>query len=96
MITPTLDIREFEKNVDNIYHAVMITAKRARKIHAKENDELKRQLGEVENEEDLDEAKVDREEIAKSFDKRPKPNMIAVQEFLDGKLKPIYETGSGE
>jgi len=87
----TLDIREFEKSSDNIYKAVIIVAKRARQIHQRENEELKRQLGEIENEEDLDEENVDREQIVKTFDKKPKPSVLAINEFLEHKLHSNIE-----
>ena len=83
----TMDLREINEKSENIYEAVIITAKRARQIHSKMTEELQKQLGEVENEEDLDEETVDREKIVRDFDKRDKPSVIAMKEFIDGKLR---------
>lgn len=82
----TLDLRNIEDNSDTIYEAVIIIAKRARQLHNRVSDELKKQLGEVENEEDLDEETVDRRKIVSEFDKRDKPSVIAVRELIEGKL----------
>ena len=82
----TIDFRRIDEKEDTIYKAVVMAAKRARQIHKKTNDDLKKQLGEVENEEDLDEEIVDREKIVKEFDSRDKPSVIAMNEYLDDKL----------
>ncbi|MFC1561989.1 DNA-directed RNA polymerase subunit omega [candidate division KSB1 bacterium] len=90
-MSTTLDIKKIMNNCDNIYKAVIVSARRARQIHNKMNDELRKQLGEVENEEDLEEENIDREEIVKSFDKIPKPSVTAIGEFIDGKLSIVNE-----
>ena len=89
----TIDFRRIDEKEDTIYKAVVMAAKRARQIHKKTNDDLKKQLGEVENEEDLDEEIVDREKIVKEFDSMDKPSVMAMNEYLDDKLhiKPDEE-----
>jgi len=90
-MTSTLDLNEIEEKCNNIYKSVILIAKRARQIHNKASDELKKQLGEVENEEDLDEEIVDRELIIKAYDKKPKPTISAIDEFLTGNLHEVSE-----
>ena len=82
----TFDLNELAEIKNNIYETVILSAKRARQIHNKMADDLKKQLGEVENEEDLDEEIIDREKIVKKFDEMPKPSITAINEFLNGKL----------
>ncbi len=82
----TIDFRRIDKKEETIYKAVVMAAKRARQIHKKMNDDLKKQLGEVENEEDLDEEVVDREKIVKEFDSMDKPSVMAMKEYLNDKL----------
>ncbi len=82
----TIDFRRIDEKEETIYKAVVMAAKRARQIHKKMNDDLKKQLGEVENEEDLDEEIVDREKIVKEFDSMDKPSVMAMKEYLNDKL----------
>lgn len=83
------DLRDFVKNSENIYEAVVIAAKRARQLHEETTNELKKRIGEIENEEDLEEETIDREKIVREFDKRDKPSMVAIQELIDGKIRRI-------
>ena len=85
----TLDLRKLDEVNNNIYKAVIISAKRARQVHAKITDELKKKLGEIENEEDLDEETVDREKIVKEYDKKDKPSVIAINELYEGKIRDV-------
>ncbi len=82
----TMDLREIDSVNDNVYEAVIASAKRAREIHNALTDELKKKLGDIENEEDLDEEILDREKIVKEFDKKPKPSIMALGEYMNGKL----------
>lgn len=95
-MTITIDLNSIDERCENIYKSVVIMAKRARQIHKKTNDELRKQLGEIENEEDLDEEDVDREIIIKAFDKKPKPSVVAVNEFLEGKLHVVVPEDEDE
>jgi len=90
-MTKTIEIRSIIGKTNSIYEAVILAAKRARIIHDEMNEELKRQLGEIENEEDLDEELVDREKIVKEFDKREKPTILAINELIEGKLSKVTE-----
>lgn len=96
MIPDTMDLRDIEDKSETIYEAVMIASKRARQIHEKITADLKKRLGEIENEEDLEEESVDREKIVREFDKRDKPSVVALQELIDGKLRRITEEDNEE
>ncbi|MCH7781962.1 DNA-directed RNA polymerase subunit omega [candidate division KSB1 bacterium] len=87
MLPDTIDLRDLEDKSETIYEAVMIASRRARQIHEKITADMKKRLGEIENEEDLEEESVDREKIVREFDKRDKPSVIALQELIDGKLR---------
>lgn len=96
MIPDTMDLRDLEDKSETIYEAVMIASKRARQIHEKITADLKKRLGEIENEEDLEEESVDREKIVREFDKRDKPSVVALQELIDGKLRRITKEDNEE
>ncbi|MCP4724027.1 MAG: hypothetical protein GY863_03275 [bacterium] len=83
----TMDLREIDSINDNVYEAVMASSKRARELHNVMMEELKKRLGDIENEEDLDEEILDREKIVLEFDSKPKPSIIALGEYMEGKLK---------
>lgn len=89
MNTEIVDLRDFVKNSENIYEAVVVASKRARQLHENTTNELKKRIGEIENEEDLEEETIDREKIVREFDKRDKPSMVAIQELIDGKIRRI-------
>jgi len=92
MAIKTLDFNKLSKNVENLYEATTIIAKRARQLNEKYNEIIKQELGEIENEEDFEEtAQIDREDIIKKFDKFPKPCKTAVDEVIENKLKFWYE-----
>ena len=48
-MTTVLDLRSFEGKATTIYEAVILASKRARKIHESITEELRKELGEIEN-----------------------------------------------
>lgn len=97
-----ISLEEIEKHAESVYEAVVVIAKRARQI----NDEQKRKV-EMEMREVMEEVKDDlldddqpREPIQKPFMRLPKPTTLALQEFLEGKLRFTYiereEAAAGE
>ncbi len=86
-----IDIEKYINKGENIYMSAMIIAKRARKINQKISEELKSELGELENEEETDEENNDRIKIVDKFDKMPKPVEIAMNEFIEDKIKYKYK-----
>lgn len=87
--TVTRDLRELDVKTDNIYESLVIMSKRANQISNNVKEELHQKLSEFASSNDnLEEVFENREqiEISKYYEKLPKPALVAVQEFLDGKV----------
>ncbi|MBL7928073.1 MAG: DNA-directed RNA polymerase subunit omega [Bacteroidia bacterium] len=87
--TVTRDLLKFEERTGNIYETVVIISKRANHIAAEMKEELHNKLSEFATSQDnLEEIFENREqiEISKFYEKLPKPTLIAIQEYLDGKI----------
>ncbi len=87
--TITRDLVKFEEPSGNIYETVVIIAKRANHIAAEMKEELHNKLAEFASSQDnLEEVFENREqiEISRFYERLPKPTLIAIQEFLDGKI----------
>lgn len=83
------DLRELEKGTENIYESIVIIAKRAKQIAAEEKEELHNKLSEFAPVMDnLEEVFENREqiEISTHYERKPKPTIRAVHEYLDGKI----------
>lgn len=87
--TETRDINMLEEGVDNIYEATVIVAKRANQIAIELKDELNQKLQEfasyTDNLEEIFENK-EQIEISKFYERLPKPTLIALQEYMEGKI----------
>lgn len=80
----------FYKGTGNIYETVAILSKRANQISTELKEELGKKISEFSSSSDnLEEIFENREqiELAKFYEKLPKPTLIAVHEFLN---KQIY------
>ncbi len=87
--TITRDLRDLDKTTDNIYESIVVMSKRANQISNNIKEELGQKLSEFTSSNDnLEEVFENREqiEISKHYEKMPKPSLIAVQEFLEGKI----------
>ncbi len=87
--TITRDLAEYEKISGNIYGCCVITAKRANQISVEIKQELSKKLEEFASYSDnLEEIFENREqiEISRFYEKLPKPTLIALDEFIEGKL----------
>ena len=87
--TVTRDVRELDKETDNIYESIVIMSKRANQISNNLKEELHNKLAEFASSNDnLEEVFENREqiEISKHYERMPKPSLIAVDEFLNGKV----------
>jgi DNA-directed RNA polymerase subunit K/omega len=87
--TVTRDLRDLDKTTDNIYESIVVMSKRANQISNNIKEELSQKLSEFTSSNDnLEEVFENREqiEISKHYEKMPKPSLIAVQEFLEGKI----------
>jgi len=95
--TVTRDLRELDVETGNIYESLVIMSKRANQISNNIKEELHQKLSEFASANDnLEEVFENREqiEISKYYERLPKPSLVAVQEFLDGKVyyrNPVKE-----
>ncbi len=87
--TVTRNIHDLDKSTDNIYESLVIIAKRANQISNNMKEELHGKLAEFASSNDnLEEVFENREqiEISKHYERLPKPSLIAMDEFLNGKV----------
>lgn len=87
--TVTRNMNEIENVTGNVYESCVIVAKRANQISVDLKEELTGKLNEFASTTDnLEEIFENREqiEISRFYEKLPKPNAIALKEFLDGKV----------
>lgn len=87
--TTTIDKNLVDKPTDNIYEAISIVAKRATQINTEIKKELLEKLDEFATYNDsLDEIFENKEqiEVSKFYERLPKPQSLAVQEWLEDKI----------
>lgn len=87
--TVTRDLRDFDGKTGNLYESIAIISKRANQISAEIKEELTNKLAEfASNTDNLEEIFENREqiEISKFYERLPKPSLIAVSEFVEGKV----------
>jgi DNA-directed RNA polymerase subunit K/omega len=87
--TITRDLRELENPTGNIYEAISIISKRANQISVNIKEELNAKLSEFSTSNDnLEEVFENREqiEISKHYERQPKSTLIAINEFIEGKV----------
>lgn len=80
---------DFYKGTENIYETVAILSKRANQIGLEMKEELDKKIEEFASPNDnLEEIFENREqiEIAKYYERLPKPTLIAIHEFLNDKI----------
>ena len=91
--TITYDKNKIDAQTGNIYEAISIIAKRASQINAEIKHELEEKLEEFAiNNDSLEEVFEIKEqiEVSKFYEKLPKPQAIAVKEWLDGEIYYRY------
>ncbi|MCH8903767.1 MAG: DNA-directed RNA polymerase subunit omega [Bacteroidetes bacterium] len=85
----TMNVEEIEKISGNPYESIVIISKRANQINAMMTEELREKLQEfsmsTDNLEEIQE-NAEQIEISKYYERLPKPNLLAYQEFLDGQI----------
>jgi len=87
--TITRDLQDIEKETGNIYESIVVISKRANQISVEMKEELSNKLEEFASYTDnLEEVFENREqiEISRFYERLPKPNSIATDEFLDGNI----------
>lgn len=85
----TRDLDKLEAGTDNVYESISIIAKRSRQVSNKIKEELSGKLSEFASSVDnLEEIFENREqiEISKYYERMPKPSLIAIDEYLEGKV----------
>ncbi|MDR2520623.1 MAG: DNA-directed RNA polymerase subunit omega [Bacteroidales bacterium OttesenSCG-928-I14] len=84
----TQDINSLSEKTGNVYKSVRIIGKRSNQIASEFKKNLEEKLKEFSFYLDGTEIFENKEriEISRFFERRPKPTLIAIQEFLDNKL----------
>ena len=85
----TRDTRKFSQQTSNIYETVVIISKRANQISLELKDELGKKIEEFATTNDnLEEVFENKEqiEIARYYERMPKPTLIAVNEYLNDQV----------
>lgn len=93
--TITRDVNALTEEIGNVYETVVILGKRANQIGTALKRELDNKLQDFSIPQDgIDEVFENKEqiEISKSYERLPKPTLIATQELIDGEL--VYKNGS--
>ncbi|MBR6018529.1 MAG: DNA-directed RNA polymerase subunit omega [Paludibacteraceae bacterium] len=93
--TVTRDINKLVEPVGNVYETVAILSKRANQISSSLKKELDAKLQDFSVPQDaLDETFENKEqiEISRTYERLPKPTLIATQEFEDNEL--VYRLGN--
>ena len=83
------NLKDLENGTGNIYMSAVVIAKRANQISQSIKEELSNKLSEFASEHDnLEEIHENREqiEISDSYEKMPKPTLLATQEYLNDKI----------
>ena len=83
------NLKDLEKGTGNIYMSAVVIAKRANQISQTIKEELSSKLSEFASEHDnLEEIHENRDqiEISASYEKMPKPSLLATQEYLNDKI----------
>lgn len=87
--TVTRDLRQLDIETNNIYESLVVISKRANQIGANLKEELHSKLAEFASSNDnLEEVFENREqiEISKHYERMPKASLIAIDEFIHGKV----------
>lgn len=93
--TITRDMNQLVEPVGNVYEAIAIIAKRANQISNGIKKELDAKLQDFSVPQDsTDETFENKEqiEISRTYERLPKPTLMATQEFLEGKV--VYKSAN--
>jgi len=85
----TRKIRDFDDPTGNIYESIAIISKRSNQISIEIKEELTKKIQEFATTQDnLEEIFENREqiEIARFYERLPKPALISIQEFMDERV----------
>ncbi|TAH24893.1 MAG: DNA-directed RNA polymerase subunit omega [Cytophagales bacterium] len=85
----TRDLDKLASQSGNVYESIVVVSKRARQISTKIKEELSHKLADFASTVDnLEEVFENREqiEISKYYERMPKPSIVAIEEFVEGKV----------
>lgn len=86
----TRDLEKISEPTGNLYESIHVIGKRARQISSAMKEELNNKLSEfastVDNLEEVFENK-EQIEISKFYERMPKPSTLAMEEFMEGKVR---------
>ena len=85
----TRDVDKLAGPTGNVYESIVVISKRARQISAKVKEELSHKLADFASTVDnLEEVFENREqiEISKYYERMPKASIVAIEEFVEGKV----------
>lgn len=85
----TRRMRDFNNLTGNVYETVALLSKRANQVSLELKEELNKKISEFASSSDnLEEVFENREqiEIAKFYERLPKPTLMAIQEYLDDQI----------
>ena len=90
-----IDLREIDSRAENVYEAIISTARRARQINSENKIEFNALLSTIpeaatdDESEDIDNPA--QLKIALDLERRSKPHVQALREFLDGEISFDYK-----
>lgn len=101
MAVKPIDLKKLEEKVENIYEAVIVLSKRSQQINEELKIEFNQQIELIKSKlssiyaDDPDSIETyinpDQLNIAKEFEKRPKPTQLAINELLSDKIEYRYK-----
>ena len=86
----TIQLDDLEKFSDNIYEAIIVIAKRAKQINEEQKRQIEKLVGTEDMESTMGEEENSKNEAEPNYVKFPKPTRLALEEFLQGKIKYEY------
>ena len=93
-ITP-IDLRDIDKRAENVFEAICVAALRARQINTENKIEFNAMLNTIpttgSEEEAEDVTNPVQLKMAIDFEKKPKPQLQALNELLDGDIEYKYK-----
>lgn len=86
MSSKTLEVEKLQEATGNVYESIVIMAKRARQMAAREKMEIDEKLKYFEGFEEEEEFAFNEEQerISKEYEKKPHPTQRAITELLKG------------
>ena len=82
---------DFDELAENIYEAIIVVARRARKIGEDQRREIDKQIGTLDLSESAEDESIEEDEEEPHYIRFEKPTMIAMSEMSNGKLKYYYK-----